>query len=580
MRPASVNYLQEEALLRGARPRVRGLIYPFDLDLGLYGIAPGDGWFEGEWFVDGWFGNVESGPFINTEYGGAAGKLAMQAGYYTSGSWESPIMAAFTANLATLTWLDLAGYMEVTVALRSAATYAGVAAAAWVNLTSGAEYDLGQYYQLKVEFTETIRAWALDDEADVDDYAAYAVDSIPDAGYESHASDGEFPGNLQDMTLTGQMLLPESEIISPGDVNVEMALDFQDLRTASNRLVMDNRSRQWVPGGGNFYLRAIPWYKKCLKLYHGFELPNGSVEWQLIYIGQVMTISEMTHAWDDVHVAHLSTEDFIRTTLDKKIGAPAADGTKQPFMRGPYRVKAENTGTDEAACTITKTGSGVASLHVVDETKYSGQVDMNYRVAAETTGEAGVATFKWSKDDGQTWEKTGIVTVGSGDRVNLENGLEIYWEGAPGTDFTAGDYWTIAAQAKVMHYKIAGAPFQAITSVWVQDDDTRPGVAYSTETGEIQVKGNAGSVEARVVKDDTTHPVNIIEDILSEVGLAGFINADAFALARSDTLFFNIGVRFENLEAGRAIQEITSRCLYDFWVDCGEIKIRAYLGED
>jgi len=25
---------------------------------------------------------------------------------------------------------------------------------------------------------------------------------------------------------------------------------------------------------------------------------------QLIYIGQVMTISEMAHAWDDVHVAH------------------------------------------------------------------------------------------------------------------------------------------------------------------------------------------------------------------------------------------------------------------------------------
>jgi len=129
-----------------------------------------------------------------------------------------------------------------------------------------------------VELTETIRAWALDDEADVDDYSAYAVDSAPDPGYDSHASDGGFPGNLQDMTLTGQMLLPESEIISPGDVNVEMALDFQDLRTASNRLVMDNRSRQWVPGGGNFYLRAIPGTRNVSSSITGFELPNGSVE--------------------------------------------------------------------------------------------------------------------------------------------------------------------------------------------------------------------------------------------------------------------------------------------------------------
>lgn len=559
MRTTTTAYLEQEARPRGAKPRVRAVIYPFDLDLGLAGSG---------------------GTPLNTEYGGAAGNLAMQSGYFLTGSWTSPVMQAYTPNLVVPAWVDQAGYMTVAVSLRTAATYEGVAGAAWALVASGGEYDLGQYYQVKVEFSSTIRAWAVDDPGDADGYSAYAVDSAPDPGYDSYASDGEFPGNLQDFLLTGKMLLPESEIFNPGDINLEMPLDFADLRTGSNRLVMDNRSRQWIPGGPCFYLRAIPWYKKQLKLYHGYELPGGVVEWQIVYIGQLQTISEMAHAWDGQHLAHLETEDFIRTTLDKKIGVPAVDGTKQPFMRGYYRAKAENTGTADAACTIVKTGSGVASLHVVDATKYTGTDDVNYLVQAESTGDVGTATFKWSRDGGQTWEKTGVVSAGQGNQIALENGLEIYFEGAEGNDLVAGDQWLLTAQAKIVHYKIPGAPFENITAVWVQDDDTRQGVIFSIATGEIQVKGGAGNVEARVVKDDTTHPVDIIDDILTEVGLNGFLNADARDLAKSDTLFYHVGCCFENLEAGRAIREICSRCLYDFWVDCGEIKIRAYLGED
>jgi len=563
MREATANYLQEEARPRGAKPRVRAVIYPFDLDLGMAGTG---------------------GTFVNTEYIGAqagtpAPRLAMQAGYFLTGSWVSPVMQAYTPNLVVPSWVDQAGYMTVVVSIRTAATYEGVAGAAWTAVASGGEYDLGQYYQVKVELISAIRAWAVDEAGDADAYSAYAVDVSPDPGYDSYASDGEFPGNLQDFLLTGKVLLPESEIHNPGDVSLEMSLDFQNLRTGSNRLVVDNRSRQWIPGGPNFYLRAIPWYKKQLKLYHGYELPSGQVEWQLVYIGQLQTLSEMGHAWEGAHLAHLETEDFIRTTLDKKIGVPDADGTKRPFMRGYYRAKAESTGTTDAACTVVKTGSGAASLHVVDGTKYSGLSDVNYLVQADSTGEVGAATFRWSKDNGQTWEKTGITTKGQGNQVTLENGLEIYWESAPGTDLTSGDQWLITAVAKVVHYRIPGAPFQAITAVWVQDDDSRQGVTFSENSGEINVKGNAGSVEARVVKDDTTHPVDIIEDILAAVGLSEFLNADAFALAKSDTLFYHVGVCFGDLEAGRAIREICSRCLYDFWVDCGEIKIRAYLGD-
>ncbi len=60
MRQAETNYLQEEGRLRGARPRVKAVLYPFELD---YGLAPG------------------SGEYLNACYGGAPGKLALAAGY-------------------------------------------------------------------------------------------------------------------------------------------------------------------------------------------------------------------------------------------------------------------------------------------------------------------------------------------------------------------------------------------------------------------------------------------------------------------------------------------------------------------
>jgi hypothetical protein len=71
----------------------------------------------------------------------------------------------------------------------------------------------------------------------------------------------------------------------------------------------------------------------------------------------------------------------------------------------------------------------------------------------------------------------------------------------------------------------------------------------------------------------------MVADILAEVGLEAAIHQDSFALAKSLTPEYVIGVSFENLTAAQAIREIVRRCLYDLWIDFGEIKIRAYLGE-
>jgi hypothetical protein len=93
------------------------------------------------------------------------------------------------------------------------------------------------------------------------------------------------------------------------------------------------------------------------------------------------------------------------------------------------------------------------------------------------------------------------------------------------------------------------------------------------------VSGRNAQVKARVVKNNTTHPVDIVTDILTEVGLFSAINQDSFALAKSVTPEYVIGVSFENVTAAKAIRDIVRRCLYDLWVDFGEIKLNAYLGE-
>ena len=73
--------------------------------------------------------------------------------------------------------------------------------------------------------------------------------------------------------------------------------------------------------------------------------------------------------------------------------------------------------------------------------------------------------------------------------------------------------------------------------------------------------------------------MDIVTDILTEVGLSPAIHLDSFALAKSLTPEYAIGVSFENVTAGQAIREIVRRCLYDLWIDFGEIRINAYLGE-
>jgi hypothetical protein len=557
MRQAGANYLREEGRRRGARPRVKAVLFPYELD---YGLAPG------------------SGEFIRTAYGGEPGKLAMGDGYLTSGAWTSPVVQTFSPYLdeAAASWEEPAGHMDVEIRLRTGETPAGVAQAAYALLASGQDVSLGPYFQVKVDFNETIRAWGVDDPGEADEFTAYAADQGPDSGFESYASDG--PGCLTAFSLAGRLTLPEREIIDAGGVRVELARDFSELRTGDHVLVLDNRLGQWLNRAENAYLQDPDWTRKQLALWHGWELPDGTVAWQLLYQGVVQRLAGMAHGWRQPHRVRLESQDGVAAGLKQKIGAPADTGERRPFMRGTYLARGELIRVVEASLgEITQTGSGSAGLNLLGT--YRGDYRKDYLLEAETSGEVGSATFRWSLDQGQSWQKAGLAAGGADKPVGLDEGLSVSWEPGLGPDLVAGDRWSFTAVPPIYHYQVFGAPFEAITAVYLAGEEDDDRVTKDATTGLIQVSGKNTSVSARVVKDHTTHPVDMVADILAEVGLAAAIHQDSFALAKSLTPEYAIGASFENLTAAQAIREIVRRCLFDLWIDFGEIKIRAYLGE-
>ena len=523
MRLASTGFLQEETKLRGALPRVKAVLFPFDLD---YGLGP------------------DAGDFEHTQYGGEPGKIQLTEGSL-SGSWTSPVMQTFSPYLDSLvaSWEDHCGAPGALVYLRSATAADQVAGASYSLLAAQEEYPLLPFFQVKVELQAS------------------------------------GPGYISGLSLAGRLTIPENELINPGAVRVNLARDFSGLQSGSHTLRLDNRESQWLPAGGNFYFLGLPSEEKRLALYHGFALPNGEVKWLLLYQGALTSLGKMADGWQERHQAELSTQDWISHRLNRRLGVPTSEGDRAPFMRGFYRARGELLEvTDAAAGTPAKTGSGSATLKVLGD--YWGDVDTTYYLQIETTGEVGTATFRWSINNGQSWEKTGLVSGDAEAPVTLSEGLSVYWQPGIGTDFAAGDLFTFTAQAPVYHYRLAGAPFAAITAIYLNDGEVFEGVTSNVQTGDILVTGKSAAVSARVVKDDTTHPVDIMLDIFTEVGLDSAVNQESFDLAKSLTPEYAVGVCFENIPASQALREILRRTLYDLWVDFGEIRIRAYLGED
>ncbi len=105
--------------------------------------------------------------------------------------------------------------------------------------------------------------------------------------------------------------------------------------------------------------------------------------------------------------------------------------------------------------------------------------------------------------------------------------------------------------------------------------DSNPNIT----TGELNLTGSSGFVDARVVKSDIYNPIDIIESILSFVGLTDNLDEVSFANARRDLMDLEIGVRFEAVAVWKAIQAICTTCLIYFWIDANKIYVSAYMGE-
>jgi hypothetical protein len=286
----------------------------------------------------------------------------------------------------------------------------------------------------------------------------------------------------------------------------------------------------------------------------------------------------MAHGWREPHRVRLESQDWVAAGLKQKIGTPTDTGERRPFMRGTYLAGGELIKVIPAAVSeVTRTGSSSATLKLLGT--YRGDYRQNYLLEVATSGEVGSATFRWSRDQGQSWEKTGLTSAGGDGPVDLEQDLSVYWEPGIGTDLVVGDRFAFTAFPPVYQYQVFGAPFEAITAVYLSGEEDNDRVTADPSTGIILVSGKNAQVQARVVKDHTTHPVDLVTDILEAVGLGQAIHRDSFALAKSLTPEYAFGVRFENLTAAQAIREIVRRALYDLWIDFGEIKIKPYLGE-
>lgn len=550
MKRATLGYIQEEGRRCGARPRLKAEIGPFVVDPGL---GPG------------------LGSFVNCACL-APGMIELEPGYVTAASWTSDIRQTGPGRLTAVTPGCLTGidYMNAALYVRSSTRWADVGQKSWCRVDWGTRILIETYFQVKIEFAGCLRSWAVDEVGAADDMTAYATAVGRDVS-DSWAVDGAFPGRLENFSLTGIREISEAEIIACSPLSAARPAWFDDLQSFSHTLTVDNRAGQYIPGHQNFLMAEGLWFGKEIQIYVGFELPTGEVAWIRQYVGRIRDIREIGHAFQGRHQAKIVSRSWVQDVLQQLLGGPAADGSRQPFLAGSYRAKAElRESRAPYLGQVTKIGAGGATLVALG--RPTNGEDRQFLVEAESSGEISVATIRWSVDGGGSWEKTGVLSMTSAAPLPLKDGVLIYFEPGGGTDLVVGDRFAFTAFARRTTYVLPGAPFQAITDVYLNGVEMSD-VEVHEDAGEIVLTGATGTVEARLVASATTNPVEIIREILQLTGLAERIDEDAFARTKQALADYQIGVRFEGVPAWQAIREICRACLIFFWIDADRIGV-------
>lgn len=96
------------------------------------------------------------------------------------------------------------------------------------------------------------------------------------------------------------------------------------------------------------------------------------------------------------------------------------------------------TGMETAGGGSSNYNAGTGS--VITSGTYTGTANARYIVVIDGAGAVGTATFKWSRDNGETWQGTGVTT--SAVPIPLEKGMKIAFPGdGAASDFAVNDEW-------------------------------------------------------------------------------------------------------------------------------------------
>ncbi len=278
--------------------------------------------------------------------------------------------------------------------------------------------------------------------------------------------------------------LTKTEIIDCGNLIASRPAYFHDIHGETHTLTLDNRGHRWQPGHANFLIPDGIWYGREIHIYTGFDLPEGGTEWILQYVGRIRDFRDISDSFTGKHQAKIFSSLLIHEILETVIGAPATDGTRQPFMAGYYKCRAELKETvDPYAGAVTKTGTGTASLvvtgdfHNTEDLEFCGPGRDHRR---DRHGDDQVERGRR--------QLLGEIRHCLHDQYcaveNAKMALPSILSPAAGTDLVALDTFSFTAYAKRIKFVIPGAPFLEISNVYlngVEIFDSSPNIT----TGEL-----------------------------------------------------------------------------------------------
>ena len=247
---------------------------------------------------------------------------------------------------------------------------------------------------------------------------------------------------------------------------------------------------------------------------------TGSTDWVLQYVGRIRDFQDITDSFTGKHQAKIVSNLLIHEILETMIGAPATDGTRQPFMAGYYKCRAElKESVDPCAGPVTKTGTGSCypggyrrgliilrisvswsrrripgrSVRPASDGVWTAAIPGKRPVLPPCTSIAPIPAAKW--------------------RLHLfcARGRRLTW--------WAGIVLLSPRYSRRIKFVIAGAPFLEISNVYlngVEVFDTNPNIT----TGELNIVGSSGFVDARVIKSATYNPIDIIRRNINVCGIS------------------------------------------------------------